>query len=118
MALKIGKWKGMTRSPHGYFYDRVDAVDDRDTHVNYGSAVIDADSADSRTDQNVNWNVGVDGSPVSRGHARTIRRAKAAALLALRRAMRQHRPESERFHAEFHAEQERKQRRRKRARAR
>lgn len=88
---KISAWDGplhFSGATGPYVLYRVDAHVDHDTYVDHGAAVVFADSTDEHSDQNVNWEVGLNGSPAGRGHARTIRKAKAHALVALRKALR------------------------------
>lgn len=89
---KISKWDGPLRfggSTGEYLLYRVDAhVTNEDDSIDHGCAIITANSSDERGDQNVNWEVGVNGSGVKRGHTRTVRQAKARSMVALRRALK------------------------------
>ena len=90
---RFGTWVGPIRfrgATGDYLIYRLDAeiYVDEENQVNFGCAEVIADSSDERGDQNVNWEVSTSGSPVKRGHARTIRLAKAHAMVALRRALK------------------------------
>jgi hypothetical protein len=86
MSLRIDQWHGPTKK-HDYWEWSLDGQNDNGRLV-YGKAIVFADSTDEHGDQNVNWEVARDGSPVARGHTRNVRQAQQAAQSALTGALR------------------------------
>ncbi len=68
---------------HEWRYEERRTFGDRDV---WATAIVTAGSGDS--DAPANWDVERDGSPISRGHSRSVKDAKSAAFKALWKARR------------------------------